>query len=115
MFEYLKILKRPIKSMTMEINAELNSKLKVPFLPIKITKIFCFKERYDMGNTVMKKNTVFSHIVLNSLSKCWTYYLVGAMLPNNELFSIQGSKSNIRFSLIIQCDKFITLKVLQAN
>ena len=113
MLEYLKILKRPIKSMTMKINAELNSKLKVPLLPIKMITRCCFKERYDMGNTVMKKNTVFSHIV-PKLPECQTY-LVGTMLSDNELFSIQGSKSNIRFSLIIQCDKFITLKVLQVN
>lgn len=29
---------------------------------------FCFKEVRGMGNIVMKKNTIFSHIVLNSPS-----------------------------------------------
>lgn len=41
--------------------------------------------------------------------------LEGTMPTDNELFSIPRCKSNIRFSLIIQCDKFITLKVLQDN
>lgn len=43
------------------------------------------------------------------------FYLEGTMPTDNELLSIQGFKSNIRSSLIIQCDKFITLKVLWGN
>lgn len=49
--------------MTTKINAELNFKLKVQSLPIKMIIRFCFKEIYGMENTVMKKNTIFSYIV----------------------------------------------------
>lgn len=49
--------------MTTKINAKLSYKLKVPFPPINVIIRFYFKEVYGMGNTVMKENTIFSHIV----------------------------------------------------